>query len=281
MTHLIDIKKVNLFDSVHTRSEESWNQFLDGSTDAPVVYTTLSHRWGQYIPTKLLTENHSSFLQGIELADLPKTFREAIEVTRKLGVPYLWIDSLCIVQDSAEDWAIEASKMYCVYRNSFLNLVGAASMDATGGLFYTRNPLSIVPCAVKLALGADDKYAVSEYSPETVGSAKLDILNRAWVLQELVATPRALLFGKEELHWYCRELNATETFPERHGSEGLVASLHDKGDLWRWKAWSELIHEYSSKELTVFSDKLVAVAGLASDLGRGWNTGRYLAGLWS
>jgi len=76
-----------------------------------LAYITLSHCWGHFVPTQLLIENCSGFLQGIETDNLPSTFKDAVEVTKKLEIGYLWIDSLCIIQNSPEDWANESSKM--------------------------------------------------------------------------------------------------------------------------------------------------------------------------
>jgi len=262
-----------------------------------LVYITLSHCWGQLVPKQLLTENYSTYLEAIDLSDLPKTFRDAVEVARKLEVPYLWIDSLCIVQDSATDWASESSKMNDVYKNSYLNLAAAASLDANGGLFYPRSPLSTTPCIVKIGEGADAKYAGSFYTPENERSDKMVLFTRGWVFQECLLAPRILLFGKEELHWECNDLCASETFPQRFKASELAESeiqanflrkywrnMQEKTSLsshMRLKVWSEVVREYSGKKLTKFSDKLVALAGLATDLGKNWATVDYLAGLWS
>jgi hypothetical protein len=249
------------------------------------------------VPKQLLTENYSTYLEAIDLSDLPKTFRDAVEVARKLEVPYLWIDSLCIVQDSATDWASESSKMNDVYKNSYLNLAAAASLDANGGLFYPRSPLSTTPCIVKIGQGADAKYAGSFYTPENERSDKMVLFTRGWVFQECLLAPRILLFGKEELHWECNDLCASETFPQRFKASELAESeiqanflrkywrnIQEKTSLsshMRLKVWSEVVREYSGKKLTKFSDKLVALAGLATDLGKNWATVDYLAGLWS
>jgi hypothetical protein len=262
-----------------------------------LVYITLSHCWGQLVPKQLLTENYSTYLEAIDLNDLPKTFRDAVEVARKLEVPYLWIESLCIVQNSAIDWASESSKMNDVYNNSYLNLAAAASLDANGGLFYPRSPLSTTPCIVKIGQGADAKYAGSIYTPENERSDKMVLFTRGWVFQECLLAPRILIFGKEELQWECNELCASETFPHRSKASELAKSevqgrflrhywrkMHEKTSLssqMRLEVWSKVVQEYSGKKLTKFSDKLVALAGLATDLGKSWATVDYLAGLWS
>jgi Heterokaryon incompatibility protein (HET) len=72
------------------------------------------------------------------LPDVPKTFEDAIVVTRKLHVQYLWIDSLCIIQDDPEDWGTESLLMDQVYKNALLNIAATAASDSSGGLFYSR-----------------------------------------------------------------------------------------------------------------------------------------------
>lgn len=257
-----------------------------------MAYMTLSHCWGHHIPVRLLTDNYSSSLKGMELSDLPKTYRDAIMVTQNLGVAFLWIDSLCIIQDSALDWANESSKMKQVFQNSCLNLAAGASQDSTGGLFYPRSPLGIAPCEVKVGRGANAKFARSIYSPEASRN-ELVLFTRGWVFQELLLAPRILLFGKKELYWECNEVSGSEIYPE-----GIVTleneetmrlanlrkdwrKIYNKSPQMRWEIWCQVVNEYSKRNLTRFSDKLVAVAGLAADLGKIWVRVDYFAGIWA
>jgi len=70
-------------------------------------------------------------------SELPETFRDAVQVTRELGIRYLWIDSLCIIQDKHDcrDWYHEANLMDKVYLHSYCNISAADANDSTGGLF--------------------------------------------------------------------------------------------------------------------------------------------------
>ncbi len=88
-------------------------------------------------PTTIATKNQT--LRDITLSDLPTTFRHAISVSRKLDVRYLWSDSLCIIQDDTEDWALQSSKMAAIYSNSFLTIAASSSKDSSGGLFRKRH----------------------------------------------------------------------------------------------------------------------------------------------
>jgi hypothetical protein len=100
------------------------------------TYTTLSYRWGdENQPLQTRQGNIESLKKSIPTSSLPKTFADAIDLTRKLGIRYIWIDALCIVQDSKEDWEREAAIMSDVYQGSYLNIAAIDSLDANGGCF--------------------------------------------------------------------------------------------------------------------------------------------------
>lgn len=112
-----------------------------GELAEDVIYTILSHCWGRGLPLKLSMDYYASFKVMISFADLPQTFQEAVYVTMYLGVSYIWIDALCIIQDSKEDWAREAALMDEVYTYTLVNLAAAASSNSLGGLFRYRTSL--------------------------------------------------------------------------------------------------------------------------------------------
>ncbi|KAI1295944.1 heterokaryon incompatibility protein-domain-containing protein [Xylaria venustula] len=263
-----------------------------------LTYATLSHCWGGVVPIRLLGENYDQFHEEIPWDKLPQTFKDAIQVTRNLNIRYLWIDSLCIIQNNSDDWVKEASDMGQVYRNSHLNIAAAAALDAACGLFYPRSMFSIVPCTISIRRRGELKRIATSYSSELESySNDLVLLNRAWVFQEWLLSPRILVFGKKELYWICENLveyeMATPTILE--GSETNFPPLqripwvslrkdwsktYTAGRHGSWETWQEVVRLYSSMKLTNFSDKLVAMTGLASHLGSKWNETTYLAGLW-
>jgi hypothetical protein len=102
-------------------------------------YVTLSHCWGQALFLCLLEENMDSFLAETAFGRLPKTFADAIGISRRLGVHYIWIDSLTIIQKSRNDWLREAAQMHHVYSNSFCNISATGATDSSVGLFFDRN----------------------------------------------------------------------------------------------------------------------------------------------
>jgi hypothetical protein len=104
------------------------------------AYTTLSHRWGAADFIQLKRKNFDAFCDAIAIKDLPKTFQDAIDVSRKLGINYLWIDSLCIMQDKGDlnDWFREAGLMHKVYSHSYCNLSATGGVDSSDGLYQPR-----------------------------------------------------------------------------------------------------------------------------------------------
>ena len=110
---------------------------------------TLSHCWGQGPTLKLTVDALEEFMKQIPVNELPQTYLDAIMVTRHLGVEYLWIDSLCIVQDSIDDWQHECTQMSNVYKNSYCNIAALESIDSHGGLFSARDPSPLRPLIVK------------------------------------------------------------------------------------------------------------------------------------
>jgi Heterokaryon incompatibility protein (HET) len=106
-------------------------------------YMTLSHCWGTTHPLTTTTSNLHYRMQGILVSELPKTFKDLVDVARGLGVRYVWIDSLCIIQDDASDWASEAGKMASVYSGSYLNIAGASAAGCLGGLFPSEATMDI------------------------------------------------------------------------------------------------------------------------------------------
>lgn len=246
-------------------------------------YLTLSHCWGSLVPITLLESNLLEFSTvGIPLESLPPSFKHAVETTRLLKIPYIWIDSLCIIQDSAEDWAVESLKMHRVYRNSWLNLAAGGAGDCHGGFWFERDALSLSPMVLEVGNGSGDgRKPVVFPEPGYDERDELKLFTRGWVFQEQLLARRMLIFGREEVHWECGEVRIKEFGVGDEVGVGEKWLGNAGGHSERFKAWEAVVEGYSDKDLTRFSDRLIAVSGLAAELGEGWNGVRYLAGLWS
>lgn len=143
-----------------------------------------SHCWGQEQPLRLLSTNTHRLLQRIEWDELPLTFQHAMTVVRHLGIGYLWIDSLCIQQDSVEDWQSEGARMSIIYTSSYCNIAAVDSTSCQGGLFHDRSPRDLEPYLVSTKwTGSLQRYGMIR---ENYWSQKLlskALYGRAWVFQ--------------------------------------------------------------------------------------------------
>ncbi|KAK2752251.1 heterokaryon incompatibility protein [Colletotrichum kahawae] len=251
------------------------------------TYAALSYCWGPppYKFPRLTTSNMDEMLESeISNTMLPPAFREAISLTRELGIHYIWIDCLCIVQEgtkSAADWKIESSNMESVYSNCGLCLSLDRATSPQESIFHGPTPEFVAPFEVSTT-GIFDADDCSAESTKCVVVAKLHFHNslyqqplgfRAWALQEKILSKRVLVFGEGELFWSCRQLpHACESFPS-----GIASAIEQfltispsfipvTSDLKRlFVDWCNLIDDYSSRRLTYpEKDKLVAFSALAS-----------------
>ena len=263
-------------------------------------FITLSHCWGKALPLKLLQNLYETFLDGIPVKELPRTFRDAIAFTRALKIRYLWIDALCIIQDSHDDWIREALFMSSIYTQSWLNLAATSSTDSNGGLFNPRDWRLSAVCAVTATWQgfAKGQYYIVDHSAwgRRVNDSPLN--RRAWVFQERLLAPRTVHFAYDQIWWECRKIRSSEIFP--HGIPERPVYLGrsqiyereviktftdlDPDDVVdcneKWLSW---VTEYTRMDLTKDTDKLVAIAGLAIYIQSllGWSPADYLAGLWN
>jgi hypothetical protein len=216
------------------RETEPWvpTRLLDaGSGENPVIrlvlgsslkqdslYLALSHRWGDEKRFALQSENFSMYQQEIKATQIPPTLREAVEVTRALGLRYLWVDSMCIFQDDPKDWIHESAAMSKVYGSAICTIAASNSSSGDAGCFSTRNPYRIRPCRIPNPFNTNSKYSFyvrSQYlnqihNREVRGS---EWYNRGWVFQERILSSRLLLFSRTQVLWACKELQAAETWP--------------------------------------------------------------------
>ena len=258
-------------------------------------YLTLSHSWGSSeaeMTVQLTRQNGLSLQKGISLTQLPRTFADTVLVSRYLGIRYIWIDSLCIIQDDIQDWEIEAATMWQVYSNAYINVAATSSTNSSQGLFRERNPLIIKPCVAifregqsLIPAGEYRCYNAAEWRSQ-VREAPLS--KRAWVHQEWSLSPRTIHFARDQIFWECRETCASENFPQgvpARCDTGVSAFPFGLDEVLTkdkfLEIWSSIVREYTARDLTFVSDKLVAVSALARTLSQIHPAaGKYVAGMW-
>jgi hypothetical protein len=176
---------------------------------ATLCYLTLSHCWGLHHLVRLLESNIEAFRRDVPYALLPQTFRDAIRLTRQLGFQYLWIDSLCIVQDSKDDWNHEARLMGKIYTNATCNIAASDAPDSSHGCLYLRNPRTLQPDAIDFGDGKEQFI----FNRTDIHEHQHILYTRAWVLQEAILARRTLDCGRGQLFWRCGEMRASEVWP--------------------------------------------------------------------
>ncbi|KAF2679884.1 HET-domain-containing protein, partial [Lentithecium fluviatile CBS 122367] len=282
------------------------SQPLPGDTK----YLTLSHCWGN---TKFLTlceNNKEAFQESIPIHKLKRTFQDALYVTEKLGFRYIWIDSLCIVQDSPDnaDWKIEAAKMCEVYQNSTCNIGVSVAPQGDAGFLNRRNPNEFVPIKVRVpdswltvenVKKYSDNHAYLQLYSYWTEMWKGKLFERAWVLQEqlLVRRRNTPIGTKHELadtarrNVHCSLVrgkyfeNATKVLEARCGptATSLVTMpwfnvLEARSDQVYYM-WDRVITHFSRRQLSYPSDRLPAIQGIANEFEKKLKD-RYMAGLW-
>lgn len=252
-------------------------------------YMTLSHCWGDALFLQLTQTTFSSLRGGIPFETLPVTFREAIHVARQLGVRYLWIDSLCIYQDSRSDWRSESSAMGDIYRGGTCNIAATGARFDGEGLFFERDGTALAVPVVETDWGAKQSFVLFKKDGIWTDLSSARLLQRAWVVQERYMSKRLLHFNKRELIWECSELSACERFPAGLQYEGMTSrpfgALQTRDFFWfeaekTPRGWRRLVDIYSHCEMTKEEDKLVALSGIVKEI-QSKRDARYLAGMWS
>jgi hypothetical protein len=183
--------------------------------------------WGK---TQIITTTASTLaerMEGIAMESLSNIFRDAVEVARQMNVRYLWIDSLCIIQNDLVDWEKESAKMGSYYSNALFNIAAVSSTDGSGGLFTSHNPPEVTPCPItvvfpsKVSIREGKKIEgflrpSSSWDPvlQVAGFQRPPLWQRAWVLQERLLSSRLLMFSNMQMSWKCRQEEASESVPE-------------------------------------------------------------------
>ncbi|KAK0662066.1 heterokaryon incompatibility protein-domain-containing protein [Cercophora samala] len=273
-------------------------------------YVALSYCWGGPQPVVTTIENIAQFSRpnGIVLSDLPQTLQDAVRTTRRLGFRYLWVDALCIIQDSWDDKAVEIDNMGNIYHHATLTIAAASSRSASEGFLRSSTPeymASLPSCTVPLVENKGTVVlALSSAKPE--GHLLEPLRTRAWCFQEAILPQRLAIFSKFELRLHCkarnrRLLNLGSYIGEpdpgelyctgiRNSFERLEVKKITEGGHWMdisylHTMWADFLGDFSQRDLTTKDDRLHAVQGVANIIAssghlRNDMDNRYLAGTW-
>jgi hypothetical protein len=176
-------------------------------------YVALSHRWGDpKLHTRfcLLHDNLDFYRRnGINFNKLPQTFKDAVKITRALKIRYLWIDSLCIVQEDGEDWKAECQRMEMVFSCAYLTIAATSASGSTDGFLKSR-PLNGPNARVAhpFRFDEDETHDSQFYVCNAIDNFKRDVeeaelSKRGWVYQERALSRRTIHFTDTQVYWEC------------------------------------------------------------------------------
>jgi hypothetical protein len=263
-------------------------------------YVALSYCWGDtsvHPPLKTTTGNISDHIRGIRTKDIPRTILDAIAVTKAMGLRYLWVDALCIIQDDEYDWQNESVRMFQVYENAYFTIAAARGSNSYSGFLEPR----INPTSVTIAFQSTfDRNVTGEYqlSPahfpyhmelySKEARYQLDVetsdwQSRGWTFQEEMASRRSIIFS-ERMYYHCQQsLKAefTELTPRANSANSCLykslRSLSSEAAVYAF--WYELVSSYMLRNLTFLEDRFPAISGIARQVANACGD-HYYAGLW-
>ncbi|EXA36117.1 serine/threonine protein kinase [Fusarium oxysporum f. sp. pisi HDV247] len=250
---------------------ESSEHLEDIKDSGFLLYLALSHCWGGSTSLSTLTSNIDKFRSEIPHEQLPLNFQEAIKVTRALKISYLWIDSLCIIQDDPEDWRREAARMGQVFSNAYCT-IAATSAAASNEGFLTPKLNSALSATVEPPEGG--LLHISDFMENCNRDLELAPLNtRGWVMQERALSRRTLHFTNTQVYWECGNgLHCERLFKLSNPQSALFAdSDFPRAILKYYKGgritlFQNLYEKYSRLNFSYTSDRPVAILGLEKHL---------------
>ncbi|KAF2972794.1 hypothetical protein GQX73_g804 [Xylaria multiplex] len=237
-------------------------------------YIALSHCWGKIDQNlKFVTEkgNIDQLLCEICFNRLPRVFQDTVRTTRALGIRYLWIDSLCIIQDDENDWLIEATKMEDVYSCAYVTIAASSTTSPFDGFLLERPKR-----AYATVMTPNGPLYLAEAIDDFAGDVEGGILNtRGWVLQERALSRRIIHFTSTQIYWECGNGVHCETLAQLRNSKSQFLSDPNFPDLAmnyfkdeRIRLIQYLYTLYSALKFTKVSDRPVAISGLLNRLSR-------------
>lgn len=250
-----------------------WSQYSKAEArHAP--YVALSYVWGE---GERFTTTSSNILRLREMGaleshlhQLPRVVDEAIKLTRRLGLRYIWVDSLCIIQDSVRSWKLNAQSMDLIYGSALLTICAADGNDADVGL-KALNPAARIETQHMEDVAPGVRLMVTRLAETRIKHSKWN--SRAWVFQERMLSKRCLIFTEGRVFFQCRSTTMSEEIVnEPEGSGWSLDLVHSPSQLLRDLAtrsfwvYANCVSLYSSRQLTKSEDILAAFDGVANYL---------------
>ncbi|KAH8805352.1 heterokaryon incompatibility protein-domain-containing protein [Xylogone sp. PMI_703] len=243
-------------------------------------YATLSYCWGTAPTLQHVASNTQAIRTDGALRTLkaPRTISDAIEVTRGVGLKYLWVDALCIIQDDISMKLVQLAQMGLIYSLSSFNIIAASGNHSDYGLVRLREGSGgeyqeTVDLGGRIFLTAIDG---AHYNP----MQESPWITRAWTMQEKLLSKRSLIFTDRQVYWVCWKARwleevTLEEFPavnfvnntpaDPRGVEGSFRNL-ERGTYRVSDLYEILINDYIKRQLSFQSDILNAFSGISQAL---------------
>jgi hypothetical protein len=176
-------------------------------------YATLSYSWGKSLPLTTTSSNIEQYRKGLPIQSLPQTLRDAVRKAQLLNFRYLWNDALCIIQDDAADWAVQAASMTDIYEGSTLCISALSAKDCNSGFLKLRNILSKVGICRYPTESFESRDIFVGWKPYGYGNVveKSYLCTRGWTFPERLVSPASLYYTDEGMFWECAEKFVSET----------------------------------------------------------------------
>ncbi|KAH6604402.1 hypothetical protein Trco_007848 [Trichoderma cornu-damae] len=266
----------------------------DSSSGCVPEYAALSYCWGGDQAVKLQDHLVRPWIKVVPYDRLPQTIKDAVRVTMDLGLQYLWIDALCIIQNSDRDKAEQISRMAEIYEQAHVTISAARATGAPQGFLHSRYVAGEGGFRMPFTCEDGQPSAVILWQGREPDAWE-PIDKRSWCLQESILSPRVLEYGTHNIRWHCARSRAdesqrrcdgwvgrSETFAQLNMSHPLASSIDwtSLREPYRFvQVWQTLVSHYTRRGLGWYQDKLLAISAIARKMSR--VTGKtYAAGLW-
>ncbi|RYP76546.1 hypothetical protein DL770_007217 [Monosporascus sp. CRB-9-2] len=238
------------------------------------MYAALSYCWGGDQVHKTTTENLPRYSLNVQWENLPKTIQDAVKVAAALDIEYLWVDSICIVQDDDDDKAREIADMPSIYNGATVTIVAATAKTAKDGFLHDRDPHTLMGSACSLPFRCPDGRigSCSPSKPRIVDGWKLGQEYDVRHIENIVFL--STLNIEEDIPAWKRFYKSTYGTDLEYDVDAPETVHGDFIDMWR-----DLVEAYTTRSLSVPEDRCLAISGLADRIAPILKTG-YVAGHW-
>lgn len=281
---------------------------LEASDDARVSFAIGSYVWGNGLKKNAIQQAQTTkenigyrMASGIEVTGLQKSIQDLIEVTRQIGLRYLWLDALCIVQDDTDDAKHQFNSIAEFYKQADILISAASASDCGEGFLQSRivdrcyGAIFELPYEWKVD-GHEIQGSLLLSEMDLNGSTDNDpVHKRIWTFQEHLLSSRVISFGSRQIKWTCQQKkNIVDGGDYYEMVDGLEDNLNTAFSSSRYPSetspekncrvwsWMQIVEEYSKRDYSRLEDRVPAFYEAISLLAlhMGWTRDQCVYGVW-